>query len=479
MPTVTVPGVARGDFTYSTINLQYNTQQTANFAVALLAQIYAAAGDKKLEVKNDGEKATGDTKNPTVKEWTIGDSGGIQNTGTTEGTVPAGYLGIIDAYTNQVSEIVGAAGQKNESVIAGGNMHFFTNGGSGTVISGQGNNLVSANATGDGNWTVIFDGGNNTVYANSGNFFIDDGNASTTGANSIFLGSGSDTVLSWGKDTIIGAPGGAALVATFVPGALFFGNSGPSTYINFGGNDTFAGGIGGSDTVFAVNSGGLYFGGASFLEFISGANTANTVVGGSASTVIFGNTGSSGLYFVGTGSFVAVGENESQTVVGGSLSHAADIFASGGTNVTLLSPVNNNVLVAGTGNVTLDGAGASGNDVYFAGPGAGSADSIVAGSGNNTLVAGPGSNTLVGGSGKDVFEVNKSFSGGGSDFLVNWTSNDLLLLSGYGAATSKGGLPAGTTVSHVGGSEVLTLADGTKITFVGVSHVPNSHIIGT
>ncbi|MBV9756452.1 MAG: hypothetical protein JO047_05305 [Alphaproteobacteria bacterium] len=469
---------AKGGFTYSTITLQYNTQQTANFALQLLSQIYAAAGKNKLEVKNDSEKATGDTKHPTLKEWTLGDTGGKQNTGPTEGTVPAGYLGIIDAYTNQVSEIVGAKDQKNETVVAGGNMHFFTNGGSGTVISGQGNNLVSANATGDGNWTVIFDGGNNTVYANSGNFFIDDGNASTTGANSIFLGSGSNTVLSWGQDSIIGAPGGSALVATFVPGALFWGNSGPSTYINFGGKDTFAGGVGGSDTVFAVNSGGLYFGGGSSLEFISGANTANTVVGGSGSNVIWGNTGSNGLYFVGTGSFTAVGQNESQTIVGGQSSHAADLFGLSGANVNLFSPVNGNELIAGPGNVTLNGAGSSGNDAYFAGAGTGSADSIVAGSGNNTLVAGPGSNTLVGGTGANVFEVDKNAAGGGTNFLVNWNSNDKLVLSGYGAG-KHGGLPPGTHHSVVGGSEVLTLSDGTKITFVGVSHVPNSHIIGT
>jgi Ca2+-binding RTX toxin-like protein len=473
---VTVPGVGKGP--YSTITLQYNTQQSANFALQLLSTIYAAAAKDKLQVQNDAEKAKGGGKHPTVKEWTIGDSGGKQNTGPTEGTVPAGFLGIIDAYTNQVSEIVGAPGQKNETVVAGGNMHFYTNGGSGTVISGQGNNLVNANASGEGNWTVIFDGGNNTVYANSGNFFIDDGNASTTGANSIFLGSGNDTVLSWGQDSIIGAPGGTALVATFVPGALYWGNSGPSTYINFGGKDTFAGGAGGSDTVFAVNTGGLYFAGGSALEFISNVNTANTVVGGSASNVIWGNAGSNGLYFVGTGSFVAVGQSESQTVVGGSTSHSAELFGLNDADITLFSPVNGNELIAGSGNVTLNGANASGNDAYFAGPGASSADSIIAGSGNNTLVAGPGSNTLTGGSGANVFQVNKGFASGGSDFLMNWNSKDTLLLSGYGAG-KHGGLPPGTHHSVVGGSEVLTLSDGTKITFVGVSHVPNSHIIGT
>ena len=42
--------------------------------------------------------------------------------------------------------------------------------------------------------------------------------------------------------------------------------------------------------------------------------------------------------------------------------------------------------------------------------------------------------------------------------------------------TSPGGLPAGANVSVVNGSEVLTLVDGTKITFVGFASIPNSHI---
>ena len=466
MPNVTVPGVFDA---YATINLSYQTQQNANIAMSLLSQIYAAAAAGTLQVKNDGEATTGGAG--PLKEFTIGDSGGIQNTGTTEGTVPAGYLGIVDAYTNQVSEIVGAPGQANETVVAGGNMHFFTNGGSGTVISGQGNNLVAANPAGEGDWTVIFDGGDNTVYATSGNFSIDDGNSGTTGNNLIFLGSGNDTVQSWGHDTIVAAPGGTALVATFTPGSTFWGNSGSSVFINLGGADTFFAGPGGHDSVFAAASGGVYFGNTGSLVFVSGFNTANTVSAGAGNTTIWGASGSDGLYFVGPGNFVMTGAAESQTVVGGSGSSAVQLFGIDGAKITLFSPINGNQLIAGPGNVTLNGAG-SGNDVFFAGPSKGSADSIVAGSGNNTLVAGPGTSTLVGGAGANVFSFSKAV-GGGSDSIVGWNSKDLVALSGYGAPTSPGGLPADTTAKLVGGSEVLTLSDGTKITLVDFPHIPH------
>jgi len=289
MPTVTVPGVRQGDPEYATISLQYQTQQNANIAIALLGQIYAAAAAGSLTVKNDAETPTPGPNGVTIKEFTIGDSGGIQNSGTNEGTVPAGFLGVIDAYTNQAATITGAPGQTDESVVAGGGLTFLTNGGSGTVISGQGNNVVA----GSGDWTVGFDGGNNTVFAGSGNFFIDDGNASTTGANLLFLGSGSDVVQSWGTDVIVAAPGGTALVATFTAGSVFFGNTGPSTYINEGGSDLFVAG-GGNDTVFAAASGGIYFGNSGPLLFVSGPGTSNTVITGSGNATLFGAAGSSG-----------------------------------------------------------------------------------------------------------------------------------------------------------------------------------------
>jgi len=317
-----------------------------------------------LQVQNASDSITGGAG--PLKEFTIGDSGGIQNSGTTEGTVPAGFLGIIDAYTNQVSEIVGAPGRPMKPWSPAGNMHFFTNGGSGTVISGQGNNLVAANPTGDGNWTVLFDGGNNTVFATSGNFSINDGNASTTGANLLFLGSGSDVVQSWGNDSIIGAPGGTALVATFTAGSIFWGNSGPSTYIKHGGADTFVAG-GGNDTVFAVGSGGTYFGNSGPLLFVSGPGTSDTVTTGTGNATIFGAPGSSGVYFLGPGNAVIVGAAESQTVIGGVTSGPAQIFGIDGDNVTFFSPLSGNFLVAGPGNVTLNGGGATGNNAFFAG----------------------------------------------------------------------------------------------------------------
>ncbi len=477
--TVSVPGVQKNAGVYSTITLQYQTQQNANIAVQLLAQIYAAAGQPwanttpgNLLVQNDAEPPTGGGASPLVKEFTLGDSGGIQNTGTTEGTVPAGYLGIIDAFTNQTSEIVGAPGQTNETVVGGGNMHFFTNGGSGTVISGQGGNLVWANPTGEGDWTVMFDGGDNTVYASSGNFAIFDGNASTTGANLLFLGTGNDVVASWGQDTIVGGPGGNNLVATFTPGSLFWANTGTNAYINLGGADTFVAG-GGNDTVYAIADGGTYFGGSGPLTFADWPGASSTVFAGSGDSLIW--SGGSGLYFVGAGNFLMIGVGDSQTVVGAPGAHSAVLYATDGDNMSLFGPDNGNVMVAGHGSATLNGAGATGNNLYFGGVDPSGSDSIVAGPGNNTLVGGSGSETLVGGAGADVFAIDKTYTGLGgnlNELIVGWNANDSLALVGYGAATVAGGLPAGA----VANGNVLTLADGTKITFAGLSNLSGVHI---
>ena len=55
-------------------------------------------------------------------------------------------------------------------------------------------------------------------------------------------------------------------------------------------------------------------------------------------------------------------------------------------------------------------------------------------------------------------------------------SNSRLAAFRKPAATGTGGLPQGTTVAVVNGSEVLTLSDGTRITFLGVSSANTAQI---
>lgn len=391
--------------------------------------------------------------------------------------MPAGYLGIVDAFANAPATITGAAFQFNESVFSGqGGLTFYMNGGSGTVIAGGGNNVIApgpgAPVTG-GSWNILLDGGNNTVVGSDGNFFIDDGSSGAAGSNLIFLGSGHETVQSWGNDIVVAAPGGDAVIATFGRGAVIYGNNGPSEIFNQGPDDVIVQ-SGGPETVFAQATGGLYFGNSGTLAFLSAPGIDSTVVAGVGSAVLYGAPNTYSVCFVGPGAFMLDDGGGNATVVGsGGYSHSAVLFSENGGALTLFGNTDNNLLIAGTGNTTLNAGGSSGNDAFFAGTGN---DSIVAGSGTNFIGAGPGSDTLVGGSGGNLFDVNRAFAAGGNEFVGSWTAKDQLYLFGYGAPTGRGGLPAGTSVAVVNGSEVMTLSDGTRITFLGVSSAGSAQI---
>ena len=468
VPVTTVPGVLGG-----TIDLQFSTQQNAQLATQLLREVYAAAGAGILDVENTPTKpplGSGD-----LAEFTIGDQGGIQNSGPNAATVPSGYTFIIDAFADAPATVTGAPNQLNEAVLAGqGGLTFFTNGGSGTVLAGGGNNLV---APGPGapdaasSWTLVFDGGSNTVSGPVGNLFIDDGSSSVAGTNQIFLGAGADTVLSWGIDLIVAAPGGNALIDVYHAGTRVYGNSGSLEVLNLGGEDTVVQG-GGPATMFAGATGGLYFGGGGTLTFLAAPNTDSTVVAGAGGGTYYAD-GSNDLFFVGGGQFQLDGGSGQQTVVGtAGLSGSALIFAGNGGSAVLFGNTEGNVLVAGAGNATLNAGGASGGETFFAGTGD---DLIVGSSGTNFIQAGPGSDTLVGGAGVNLFQVGRSEAGGGSELIVNWNRADQLYLPGYGAARAHG-LPQGAAITVVKGSAVLALPDGTQITFLGISKVHAAQI---
>ena len=468
VPVTTVPGVLGG-----TIDLQFTTQQNAQLAAQLLSEVYAAAGSGTLDVENTPTgppSGTGDTE-----EFTIGDQGGIVNSGPNAATVPSGYAFIIDAFTDAPATVTGARGQLNEAVLSGqGGLTFFTNGGSGTVLAGGGNNLV---APGPGvpdaasSWTLLFDGGSNTISGPVGNLFIDDGSSSVAGQNQIFLGSGSDTVLSWGIDLIVVAPGGNALIDVYHAGSSVYGNNGNMEVLNLGGEDTVVQGSGPA-TMFAGATGGLYFGGGGVLTFLAAPGTDSTVVGGDGNATLFANA-SNDLFFVGGGQFILAGGSGNQTVVGTTgFSGNAVIFSEGGGSVVLFGNTDGNELVAGAGNVTLNAGGASGGEVFFAGTGD---DLIVGSSGTNFIQAGPGNDTLVGGTGVNVFQVGHGVATGGSELIANWNAADHLYLPGYGAAGANG-LPAGAAITVVNGSAVLSLDDGTQITFLGVSRVSTAQL---
>jgi len=447
MPTVTVPGVSG-----TTIDIFYSQTASAKAATSLLQTIYSAFGSNNLFVQNFAGALT-----PTVPSGEIGE---VVFTGAVSpGTVPGGYQGIIDASSYQMT-IQGAAGQTGESVIGGPvSFTYYTAAGeSGTIIGGDGNNLITGPTTSGGNWFIDLEGlGTSTVAAGSANDFIKTGGS----GNLLFLDTGADTVYSGGADTIVAGTGNDTVNLTG-SGAMVFGGTGNLLVQNTGGADTVSAGSG-AETISAAASGGLYFlNNSSSTMFVASGKTASTIVGGSGPATIYGGSGSN-VMFQGTGSLLYDAQSSTSIVVSQASSPGATFFASNGGQVWLYGSNNGNQFIAGTGNVTLQGAGASGKNLYFAGSGA---DSMVAGAGADTMVASSGSATMAGGAGADQFDFINGMTGG-TDLIQNWTGADALNLFGYGNSPI-------VSQQVVNGSVVLTLNDNTKITFQGITSLnPN------
>ena len=98
--------------------------------------------------------------------------------------------------------------------------------------------------------------------------------------------------------------------------------------------------------------------------------------------------------------------------------------------------------------------GLGGNDVL---EGRGGSDTIDGGIGNDIINGGTGADRLTGGSGSDTFVFAK---GDGRDVVTDFSSGDLLKVSGYSSAQS---------VTQVGASVVLTLSGTDTITFLNAS----------
>ena len=452
MPIVTVPGVSG-----TTIDIFYSQTGSAKAATSLLQTIYSAFASNNLFVQNFAGALT-----PTVPSGKIGE---VVFTGAVNpGTVPGGYQGIIDASSYQMT-IQGAANQTGESVIGGpASFTYYTAAGeSGTIIGGDGNNLITGPTASGGNWFIDLEGvGASTVAGGSANDMIKTAN----GMNLLFLDTGADTVQSGGADTIVAGSGNDTVNLTGT-GAMVFGGSGNLLVQNTGGADTVSAGPG-AETISAAASGGLYFlNNSSSTLFIASGLTASTIVGGSGPATVFGGSGSN-VMFQGTGSLTFNAQSSDSIIVSQASSPGATFFASNGGQVWLFGSNNGNLFVAGAGNVTLQGAGASGNNLYFAGSGA---DSMVAGSGADTMVASSGAATMVGGAGADLFDFIKGTTGG-TDLIQNWNNADALNLFGYGNSPI-------VSQQVVNGSLVLTLNDNTKITFQGITSLnPNQiHIV--
>ncbi len=275
-------------------------------------------------------------------------------------------------------------------------------------------------------------------------------------------GSGSDTILaSAGSVTVDGGAGKL----------LFVGGSGASSVV--GGS--------GSATIFTGAGGGSFAGGsAGHNIFISQtASGGVTLTGGGAGDEIFASAGPTTFNGGPGGNDVIVGDTgtldvnaqEGDAVFGGAGSLSVSASASGADSIvggagalTVAGRGGNMLVVAGasTSNIAV-GSGAS---LIFAGSGS---STITGGAGSLQAVLGSGTASFSEGSGPSVYDVIRG-AAGGTDVLYGFKpSTDKIELFGYRSADQH--------ITTSGGSTVLSLVDGTRITLVGVTD-PGGSIFG-
>jgi RTX calcium-binding nonapeptide repeat (4 copies) len=319
-----------------------------------------------------------------------------------------------------------------------------------SIAGGSGTNVLFGFGTSD---TIFAEGRNDTIAGGSlpGGVVMNSGSGAA-----IFAGTGGLTVVDAGMQSTIAGSSGALVATVGVGGggALVVGGTGSGVVTDVGSNDTVAAGTGAMSVTGSGNN-LLAFGGIGGLQFVGAAGS---------STVLAAAGGANTVALAGGQVLVAVQPSASVAVSGSS--GAATLYGGVSSDVALQNSGGSVLYAAGFGNETLNGAGASAGNQLFGGLDPNGADLIVGGSGNDTLVAGSGADTLVGNGASDLFVF---FQANGAaapqDYVGGYQSNDLVLLAGYGAAAASIA-EAGATSS--GGNTTITLADNTRITFLGV-----------
>jgi Ca2+-binding RTX toxin-like protein len=417
MPSVTVPGAGG-----STVTVPFNTNQNL-----LLAQQIAAAisngvlngsilpslnstpplshhhphddtgGDSRDHSHSDDGGDDDDHSGHGRDGWTGHPgrtTGEYVNTKNGLTVLPYGYDNVVNIASSAI--IFGSKGA-NQRILSGtGDLTFVASAGSGTIVTGGGNANITITRQDHGNWLIATGDGDDHINA------LGDG-ADTimagTGKNTIQLGAGTYSVESAGTDRIFAGSGAETITAS------------QAIYID---------------------------GGQSSLNFVNSSGSS-TVLGGTGSVTIDGGSGG-GIFKGGTGghNIIAAGTG------------AATLFGGGNGDLLIAQGSAAQVLYAGLGNETLNGAAATGNNVYDAS------------AGNTTIQAGAGSDTFL-------FVKGNA---GGRDLIIDFTSgSDKIALSGYGSAEITSAI-SGQTMSA--GSVDLKLSDGTQIRLSGLNHAVTS-----
>jgi hypothetical protein len=324
-----------------------------------------------------------------------------------------------------------------------------------TLVGGVGaNSLIwaqnSATIVGGGNDTIITNNAacNITTAANSGSgttrsvVFLGpaSGNSVTLSGTDILVAAGnssSDSVTAVGADTIFAQPSGLM---------IFNGGNAADVVVAAGGEVDMNGGTGNGSSLWCDNS--------NLAEYNGGAGSAY-IIGGSGSLIANGGLGAMTVYG-GTGNTTVVGTvGPSEFVVGEGKS---SVTAADGNLVWLVGAANDSLIA--NGGSTIWGANSSGNSSFHAMSG----DCLMSGgAGNDTFFGGAGVASILAGTGADAFSDVAGNAGGGMVIYDFNTAADQIVLQGYTAYTS----------ALAGGSEVLSLNDGSTITLDGIASLAN------
>jgi len=389
------------------------------------------AGALSVQLTGNGGSVTGGDSNLTA---TVAGSGAVLygNFSGLPTTVSADITGagaMVNGGDSQVQATL--AGSASGAVIYG---NFATPAGSLNLVDGGTGDVIDA---ANDPATVTMAGSGGILYGSfatpATTLSVDvtgSGNTVNSGASSAAV-----TIAASANHTVL--YGGFASPA----GTLSVTDHGANGAIGAGDSNATVTAASGSTNLYVSETGGS-------LDFIGGAGTA-TVVGGSGPVSATG----------GSGALVYEGGSGAASVTGGS--GGATLFGGTGSDISYLGGFGG-VLQAGSGNETLNAAAATADNSFIGGSGN---DVMVGGSGDDTFTVGAGHETVTGGAGSNSFLFTDGLTQGGADVITDFSSGDLVYLSGYGQSASS---LLNNAVSS-GGATTITLSDATQVTFLHTS----------
>ncbi len=363
--------------------------------------------------------------------------------------------------------------------------------GAATIILGSGNQRI-VGAPGD------------TVQGGSGTQILDAIEQFAGGAETIIGGSGPTTVFGGPGDSVVAGSGNTYIDGTAGKMAIRVGTGGNDSIVGTAATNTISGAAGGPDTIgggaATVQIQGLGKGDVVAFGNQTGTASINATVGsvsvtlGSGAASVFGgiadtiNLGSVGQYADGAlGKMtITLGTGGVDSVFGSSVPGGGDTLV-GGSATLLFNPQ-----AGGTGDL-LNLSKSSGNatiNVFSAGATQLLAvnDTVMAGTGSDSVWGGPGDRIGVGTSstagGTHFFDHTTTIAGaamtfGTNDSVANGVSSaakvtvtnfaqgvDSLFYQNESTATNSSILATATTTA---GNTTITLPDGTSMTLIGIT----------